>query len=135
MFRLRPNWEAANATLVQAQSALKQVENELEKKRAVSSRGLQLVSQIEIERLENTVAQRRGGVQAAQANIKSVKTQIDTVLPAQLDSAQSALEQAEVELGKTIIYAGVGWRRLAVLSRARRLREPNFASRRCSYPF
>ena len=97
----------ANATLVQAESALKQAENELEKKRAVSSRGQQLVSQIEIERLENTVAQRQGGVQAAEANIKSVKTQIDTVLPAQRESAKSALEQAEVELGKTVIYAGV----------------------------
>ena len=51
--------EAANATLVQAESALAQSENELSKKKELSSRGQQLVSKIEIERLENTVAQRK----------------------------------------------------------------------------
>ena len=85
--------EAANATLVQANSALAQSENEL--------------SKIEIERLENTVAQRKGGVQAAQANVSAVKTQISDVLPAQRQSALRQLEQAQVALDKTIVYAGV----------------------------
>jgi len=99
--------EAANATLVQAESALAQSENELSKKKELSSRGQQLVSKIEIERLENTVAQRNGGVQAAQANVAGVKTQISDVLPAQRQSALRQLEQAQVALDKTIVYAGV----------------------------
>ena len=99
--------EAANATLVQAESALAQSENELAKKKELSSRGQQLVSKIEIERLENTVAQRKGGVQAAQANVAGVKTQISDVLPAQRQSALRQLEQAQVALDKTIVYAGV----------------------------
>jgi multidrug resistance efflux pump len=99
--------EAANATLVQAESALAQSENELSKKKELSSRGQQLVSKIEIERLENTVAQRKGGVQAAQANVAGVKTQISDVLPAQRQSALRQLEQAQVALDKTIVYAGV----------------------------
>ena len=99
--------EAANATLVQANSALAQSENELSKKKELSSRGQQLVSKIEIERLENTVAQRQGGVQAAQANVSAVKTQISDVLPAQRQSALRQLEQAQVALDKTIVYAGV----------------------------
>jgi multidrug resistance efflux pump len=99
--------EAANATLVQAESALAQSENELSKKKELSSRGQQLVSKIEIERLENTVAQRKGGVQAAQANVAGVKTQISDVLPAQRQSALRQLEQAQVALDKTVVYAGV----------------------------
>ena len=99
--------EAAQATLVQAQSALAQAENELAKKSELASRGQQLVSKIEIERLENNVAQRRGGVQAAQANITAAQTQISDVLPAQRQSAQRQLEQAQVALDKTVIYAGV----------------------------
>ena len=100
-------FEAAQATLVQAQSALAQAENELAKKSELASRGQQLVSKIEIERLENNVAQRRGGVQAAQANITAAQTQISDVLPAQRQSAQRQLEQAQVALDKTVIFAGV----------------------------
>ena len=99
--------EGARATLTQAESALAQAENELAKKTALSARGQQLVSKIEIERLENTVAQRRGGVQAAEANITAAETQISEVLPAQRESAQRQLEQAQVALDKTVVYAGV----------------------------
>jgi len=95
--------EAAKATLVQAESALAQTENELAKKRELSARGQQLVSKIEIERLENSVAQRQGGVQAAKANISAVETQISNVLPAQRESAQRQLEQAQVALDKTVV--------------------------------
>ena len=99
--------EGARATLTQAESALAQAENELAKKTELSARGQQLVSKIEIERLENTVAQRRGGVQAAEANITAAETQISDVLPAQRESAQRQLEQAQVALDKTVVYAGV----------------------------
>jgi multidrug resistance efflux pump len=98
---------AAQATLVQADSALAQAKNELAKKSELASRGQQLISKIELERLENTVNQRRGGVQAAQANITAAQTQISDVLPAQRQSAQRQLEQAQVALDKTVIYAGV----------------------------
>ncbi len=99
--------EGATATLTQAESALAQAENELAKKTELSARGQQLVSNIEIERLENTVAQRRGGVQAAEANITAAETQISDVLPAHRESAQRQLEQAQVALDKTVVYAGV----------------------------
>jgi multidrug resistance efflux pump len=98
---------AAQATLLQAESALAQAKNELAKKSELASRGQQLISKIELERLENTVNQRRGGVQAAQANITAAQTQISDVLPAQRQSAQRQLEQAQVALDKTVIYAGV----------------------------
>ena len=97
----------AQATLVQAESALAQAQNELAKKSELASRGQQLISKIELERLENTVNQRRGGVEAAQANITAAQTQISDVIPAQRQSAQRQLEQAQVALDKTVIYAGV----------------------------
>lgn len=99
--------EAARGGLRQAQGALDQAQNELKKKRDLASRGAQLVSKIELERLENTVDSRSGGVDSAKANIASVVAQRDSVLPSQLESAKRALEQAEVELGKTVVYAGV----------------------------
>jgi multidrug resistance efflux pump len=99
--------DGAKATLIQADSALAQAQNELSKKQELSSRGQQLISKIELERLENTVTQREGGVRAAKANIAAVNTQITDVLPAQRQSAQRQLEQAQVALDKTIIYAGV----------------------------
>ena len=99
--------EGAKAQQVQAESALAQTENELAKKQALASRGQQLVSQIELDRLEISLSQKKGGVQAAKANVAAVETQISEVLPAQQKSAQKQLEQAQVELDKTIIYAGV----------------------------
>lgn len=99
--------EGAKATLTQAESALAQAQNELNKKQELASRGQQLVSKIELERLQNNVAQREGGVRAAKANIAAVNTQISDVLPAQRQSAQRQLEQAQVALDKTVIYAGV----------------------------
>ena len=99
--------EAARGGLRQAQGALDQAQNELKKKRDLASRGAQLVSKIELERLENTVDSRSGGVDSAKANIASVVAQRESVLPSQLESAKRALEQAEVELGKTVVYAGV----------------------------
>lgn len=99
--------EAARGNLRQAQGALDQAKNELQKKRELASRGSQLVSKIDLERLQNTVDSRSGAVDAAQANVASVIAQRDSVLPSQLESAKRALDQAEVELGKTIVYAGV----------------------------
>ena len=99
--------EAAQGGLRQAQGALDQAKNELQKKRELTARGAQLVSKIELERLQNTVDSRSGAVDTMQANIASVIAQQESVLPSQLESAKRALDQAEVELGKTVVYAGV----------------------------
>jgi hypothetical protein len=63
---------------------LDQSENELKKKLELSSRGSQLISKIKLERLENTVNSRNGGVDTAKANIASVIAQKESVLPSQL---------------------------------------------------
>ena len=58
--------------------------------------------------LEDPVASRRVLTRPAGRELTNgLLGAVDEVLPAQRESAQRALEQAEVELGKTVIYAGV----------------------------
>lgn len=61
----------------------------------------------EIERLRNTVEGRQGGVAAADAAKQAAETKLSTQLPAEKASAQAALEQAQVDLDKTVVRAGV----------------------------
>lgn len=93
--------------LQQARSAHKQAVDELETKEELNRRGADIVARREIERLQNVVAQRLGAVDAAISSKQGVETRISTVLPAQKASAEAALAQAEVDLQKTVIRAGV----------------------------
>ena len=63
---------------------LDQSENELKKKLELSFRGSQLISKIKLERLENTVNSRNGGVVTAKAHIASVIAQKESVITSQL---------------------------------------------------
>ena len=66
-----------------------------------------VVSLREVERLQNAVDGRKGGVDAAIANKRTLETKIASLLPAQKASAEAALAQAQVELDKTLVRAGV----------------------------
>ena len=59
---------------------------------------------------QNAVEGRQGAVAAATAAKDSDEAQISALLPAQRASAEAALAQAEVELAKTVIRAGVSGR-------------------------
>ena len=50
---------------------------------------------------------RQGALAAAQANKELVETKINVALPASLESARARLQEAEVELSKMTVYAGV----------------------------
>ena len=97
----------ANAEVEQAEASLKQAQDELDTRRELMDRNANVVSERDIEKLENTVAARRGGLEAAQANKELVETKINVSLPARLSSAEARLEEAEVELEKMTVYAGV----------------------------
>ena len=64
----------------------------------------------EIERLENMVEGRKGGVVGADAARQAAETRLSTLLPAQRATAIATLKQAQVELDKTVVYAGVSGR-------------------------
>ena len=61
----------------------------------------------EIERLQVVVDGRQGSLDAALASKATQQTRIASPLPAQKASAEAALAQAQVELDKTLVRAGV----------------------------
>jgi multidrug resistance efflux pump len=98
---------AAGARIQEAQSAYQQAVDELETKTELQKRNASTVAQREIEKLQNIVEGRQAAVSAVLASKQSVEAQIASVLPAQKASAEAALAQAQVELDKTVVYAGV----------------------------
>lgn len=101
---------AADGQVDQAKGALQQAIDELETKRELNRRNQDIVARREIERLENVVTTRQGGVDAAQSQKDATGTRVTVVLPAQKASAEAALAEAQVELDKTTIRAGVSGR-------------------------
>lgn len=98
----------AQARVLEAQGALDQAEDELETKERLNRGAPNLVvAQREIERLQVLVETRRAGVAAAVAAQRGVAARISDQLPAQRASALAALEQAQAELDKTVVRAGV----------------------------
>jgi multidrug resistance efflux pump len=97
----------AEGQIVQAQGAYQQALDELDTKRELNRRGADIVARREIERLEVTAATRKGAVDAATSMKQGVETRISTLLPAQKASAEAALAEAQVDLDKTVIRAGV----------------------------
>lgn len=97
---------AFDGKIQEARSALQQALDELQTKRELRQRNENVVATRELERLENIVAGREAAVASATASQAAAQTKIVTLLPAERASAQAALAQAEVELGKTVVRAG-----------------------------
>ena len=100
----------AGARIQEAESAYQQAVDELATKTELQRRNASTVAEREIERLQNVVNGRQAAVAAAIASNQSVQAQISSLLPAQKASAEAALAQAQVELDKTVVRAGVGGR-------------------------
>jgi len=98
---------AADGRIQEAQSALLQAEEELTVRQELVRRESGTVAAREIERLQRVVEGRQGTLSSANANKQSIETQLSTLLPAQKASAEAALAQAQVELDKMTVYAGV----------------------------
>jgi multidrug resistance efflux pump len=97
----------AQGLIGQAQGAYKQALDELAIKQELRARNADVVTRREIEQLQNIVDGRLGALQAAEAQRTLAENSLSSVLPAQLASARAALDQAEVELSKTIVHAGI----------------------------
>ncbi|WP_198378753.1 HlyD family secretion protein [Neoroseomonas rubea] len=101
----------SQARVLEAQGALDQAEDELDTKVRLNRNAPNLVvAQREIERLQVLVETRRAGVAAAMAAQQGIAARISDQLPAQRASAVAALAQAQAELDKTVVRAGVGGR-------------------------
>ena len=106
----RSDIQKADGQLQQAKSAYQQTTDELETKQELYRRNPGNVPFREIERLQTRQQGDLAAVAAAEASKKSAEERVSTLLPAQKASAESALEQAQVELNKTVVRAGVNGR-------------------------
>ncbi len=98
---------ASEARILEAQSALDQSTQELNTRLELQQRHSASVSPREIERLQILVSGRQAAVATAVANKNMISAQISAVLPAQKASAEAQLAEAQVDLDKTIVRAGV----------------------------
>jgi multidrug resistance efflux pump len=97
----------ADGQIQEARSSLQQAVEELETKRELQNRNPGNVAFRDIQKLEVLVEGRQGAITSAMAAKQSATERVSAVLPAQKASAEAALAQAEVELGKTVVRAGV----------------------------
>jgi multidrug resistance efflux pump len=97
----------ADGKIAQARGLLQQALDEYNTRAELMRRNPSAISQREVDRAQVAVDTQQGLVDAAVAGKASIETQIEFQLPAQKASAEAALEQAQVELAKTTIYAGV----------------------------
>jgi multidrug resistance efflux pump len=106
----RADIDKAEGQLQQAKSAAQQTTDELQTKQELYRRNPGNVAFREIERLQTRQQGDLAAIAAAEAAKKSAEERVATLLPAQKSSAESALEQAQVELNKTVVRAGVSGR-------------------------
>jgi multidrug resistance efflux pump len=106
----RVDLQKAEAQIREAESAYKQTMDELETKQELYRRNPGNVAFREIEKLQVRADGQQSTIAAASAAKKSIDEKIATLLPAQRASAEAALAQAQVELDKTVVRAGVSGR-------------------------
>ncbi len=101
---------AANGLIGAAQGAYDQAINELERTRELRRRNKNVVTQQKLDSLENLSISKQGTLDAAIADKDVILARITTQLPAQKARAQAELSEAEAELAKKSVYAGVAGR-------------------------
>jgi multidrug resistance efflux pump len=79
----------------------------LDVKSELQRRNPGIVPQRDIEKLQVLVDQRQAGIDVAAATKQSAITRVSTLLPAEKASAEAALAQAQVDMDKTFVRAGV----------------------------
>jgi len=97
----------AEAQIQEAKSAHQQAKDELDVKSELQRRNPGIVPQRDIEKLQVLVDQRQAGIDVAVAAKQSTTARVSTLLPAEKASAEAALAQAQVDLDKTFVRAGV----------------------------
>jgi len=100
----------ADAQIQEAKSAYRQATEELDVKRELQKRNPGIVPQRDIEKLEVLAAGRQASVDSATAAKQSVTARVTALLPAEKASAEAALAEAQVDMDKTSIRAGVAGR-------------------------
>ena len=100
----------ADAQIGEAKANYQQAKDELDTKTELQRRNAGVVAQRDIEKLQVLVDQRQSGLDAANAVKESAVLRVSTLLPAEKASAEASLAEAQVELDKTFVRAGVDGR-------------------------
>ncbi len=100
----------AEAQIGEAKASYQQAKDELDTKSELQRRNPGIVPQRDIEKLQVLVDQRQSGVDAANAVRESAALRVSTLLPAEKASAEAAMAQAQVDLDKTYVRAGIDGR-------------------------
>ena len=101
---------AADGKVAEAQATLQQVQDDLRIKRNLVQSGSSAVARRDLETLQVSETAAQGALAAAQAARDAAQQRLDTLLPAQKATAEAALRQAEIEIEKSTIRAGVSGR-------------------------
>ncbi|MFD1792413.1 HlyD family secretion protein [Ochrobactrum teleogrylli] len=96
---------AADARIKQAEAAFLQAKNDVNTQAELQRRNV--AARNEVERLQSIADGKASELAAAAAAKQTLETKLATLLPAQKASAVASAEQANVELNKTIVKAGV----------------------------
>jgi multidrug resistance efflux pump len=110
MLAARTDVLKAEGQIQQAQGDYQQASDELNTKRELQQRNPGIVPQRDIEKLQVLLAGRQGALDSANASKQSAAVRVTALLPAEKASAEAALAEAQVDLNKTIIRAGVDGR-------------------------
>ncbi|WP_448045447.1 HlyD family secretion protein [Bradyrhizobium liaoningense] len=108
----------AEAQIQEAKANYQQARDELDVKAELQRRNPGIVAQRDIEKLQVVVDQRQAVIDAAAAARQSAILRVSTQLPAEKASAQASLAEAQVDLDKTFVRAGVDGRVEQFLVRA-----------------
>jgi multidrug resistance efflux pump len=100
----------ADAQIRESQSNYQQAVDELDTKQELQRRNSGTVPEREIERLQLLVQGRKASLEAAIATKDVEESQVTNEFPAEKSSAEASLAQAQVDLDKTVIRAGVDGR-------------------------
>lgn len=100
----------AEAEIADAKASYQQAKDELDTKSELQRRNPGIVPQRDIEKLQVAVDQRQAGIDAANAARESAALRVSTLLPAEKASAEAAMAEAQVDLDKTYVRAGVDGR-------------------------
>jgi multidrug resistance efflux pump len=100
----------AEGQIQQAKGDYQQASDELNTKRELQQRNPGIVPQRDIEKLDVLLTGRQGALDSATASKQSATTRVTALLPAEKASAEAALAEAQVDLNKTYVRAGVDGR-------------------------
>ncbi len=98
---------AADGAIVQAEAAVKQAQDEYDTQVELNRLNANVVARREIERRQVALEGRKGALTAAVSGKQTLETKINSLLPSQKATAEANLKQAEIDIGKTTVRAGV----------------------------